>query len=124
MKKFLGLATGLLLTVFTMAHHGVAFNDASSDYDKAATTEFNFTMDSNFSLDDINSTAAFYTDYFTVTTAENGEGHTVTFTLAQDDEMSRRVITRFFVSLEVTEIDVNGEHMEVNHFVMTYIMKG
>ena len=122
MKKFLGLATGLLLSVMTMAQSGVSFNDATSEYDKAATTVFNFTLDENFSQEDITKTAAFYTDYFTVTSAADGEGHIVTFTLVEDTEMSRRVVTRFFVSLEVNEIDVNGEAKELNDFISTYVM--
>jgi hypothetical protein len=122
MKKFLGLATGLLLSVFTMAQQGASFNDADSDYDKTATTAFNFTLDANYSLGDINNTASFYPDYFTVAAVAQGDGHIVTITLTEDTEMSRRVISRFFVSLEITEIDVNGTTLEINNFSATYLM--
>ncbi|OIQ27862.1 MAG: hypothetical protein BM555_05935 [Crocinitomix sp. MedPE-SWsnd] len=123
MKKFLGLATGLLLTVFTMAHHGVTFDDASAEYDKASTNTFNFTMSDDFSIEDINKTAAYYVDYFSVSTSAVEGGNNVIFTVNDDNDMARRVITRFFVSLEVKEIDVNGEHVELNEFITNYIMK-
>jgi len=124
MKKFLGLATGLLLTVFTMAHNGVTFDDASAEYDKASTNTFNFTMSDDYSIEDINKTAAYYVDYFSVSTsAVEGGGNNVIFTVNDDNDMARRVITRFFVSLEVKEIDVNGEHIELNQFISDYIMK-
>ncbi|MFT4599957.1 MAG: hypothetical protein ACI857_000124 [Arenicella sp.] len=123
MKKFLGLATGLLLSVFTMAHHGVSFDDATADYDKATTSSFNFTMANDFTVASINQTASYYGDYFSVSTSAVEGGNNVIFTLNEDSEMARRVITRFFVSLEVKDIDVNGEHMELNEFITEYIMK-
>lgn len=124
MKKILGLATGLLLTVFTFAHHGVTFNDAGDNYNKAEVATFNFSMGDDFTAEQINKAASYYTNYFTTSTAPNAEGgHNVSFTLVEDTDMSRKVIMRFFVSLEVSEIDVNGTHLELNTFMADYISK-
>ena len=123
MKKFLGLATGLLLSVFTLAQHGVTFDDATPEYNKASANSFNFTMADHFSLEDINKTASYYESYFTVSTSAVEGGNNVILTLNEDTDMARRVITRFFVSLEVKDINVNGQHVELNQFITDYIMK-
>ena len=122
MKKILGLAFGLMLSAMTFAQSHVTFNDAADSYDKTATTAFHFTFDSSFNVDDLNTTATYYTDYFTVATTSEESGTAVTITLKQDDEMSRRVITRFMVSSKVMHIGVNGEDLSVDEFMGTYIM--
>jgi hypothetical protein len=43
--------------------------------------------------------------------------------LVEDNEMARRVITRFFVTLEVQKILVNGEsYLTVSDFAAKYLM--
>ncbi|MEZ4921779.1 MAG: hypothetical protein R2780_01290 [Crocinitomicaceae bacterium] len=122
MKKFLGLAFGLLLTVFTYAQSHVTFNDAASGYDKTAVTTFHFTFDGTFKLDDLNNNAAYYTDYFSVAVEAKDAGFSVTITLAQDDEMSRRVITRYMVTNKVEHVTVNGTDLALDEFMGDYIM--
>ncbi len=123
MKKILGLAAGLFLTAMTFAQSGVTFSDASDSYDKATTTSFNFVFNSDYSVEDIDKAATYYTSYFTVATAANGaDGNTVKIDLVEDNDMSRRVITRFFISLEVEQITVSGTDMTVDEFMSTYIM--
>lgn len=122
MKKILGLAAGLFLTAATFAQSGVSFNDAQAGYKKEATQTFNFTFDSNYTIEEINKTAAFYTDYFTVAATPATGGTTVAITLVEDNEMARRVISRFFISLECQNITVNGTAMDASEFMSAYIM--
>lgn len=122
MKKILGLVVGVLMTAFTFAQSGVNFTDAGDGYDKTAAQSFHFNFDANYSIDDINKTAAYYTDYFTVEAVTNGgEGTTVVINLV-DNEMGRKVITRFFVSLEVDTINAEGREIDLHDFIAEYIM--
>jgi len=121
MKKILGLVTGLFLTVATIAQTGVTFDDAKDGYNKTTTTVFNFTFPSSYTVESINKVAAFYPTYFTVTPT-TGEGVNVVIKLIEDNEMARRVITRFFIGMEIREISVNGTSMELQNFMEKYIM--
>ena len=122
MKKILGLAFGLFLSVMTFAQSHVSFNDANDSYDKAATTEFHFTFDASFTAEDLNKSASFYTDYFAVAVTNEASGFNVTITLVQDDEMSRRVISRYLVSNSVQEIAANGQNLTLDEFMGEYIL--
>ena len=122
MKKILGLAAGLLLTAATFAQAGVKFTDAVDGYNKATAQTFHFNMDSNYTLESINTNAAFYTSYFTVAATPGTSGTDVAITLVEDNEMARRVISRFFISLEVQAVDVNGTKMAIFDFMAAYIM--
>ena len=123
MKKILGLAAGLLLTAMTFAQSGITFNDASDSYDKAATTSFHFEFSADYTAEDIDKAATYYTSYFTVSHAANDAGgNTVTIDLVEDNDMSRRVINRFFITLEVEQINVSGTDLTIDEFMATYIM--
>lgn len=118
MKKILGLAAGLLLTAATFAQSDVKFNDANDSYNKATTQTFHFTLDSKYSEADVTKSAEYYTSYFSVAYAAGA----VTITLVEDTEMNRRIIQRFFVTLGVSEVDVNGTNLVLANFVDTYIL--
>ena len=122
MKKILGLAVGLFLSVFTFAQSHVTFDNETTGYDKAATTEFHFTFDATFKVEDLNSNASYYTDYFTVAVNAEGTSFDVTITLVQDDEMSRRVISRYMISNQVAGISANGQDLSVDEFMGEYIL--
>jgi len=123
MKKFLGLVAGLLFTAFSFAQATVSFSDATTDYDKAATTSFNFIFSPIHTAEDIKSNAAYYESYFLVTVTPSGSvGNQVNIALVEDNEMARRVIMRLLVNLDIDAINVNGNEMERNDFMTTYIM--
>ena len=122
MKKILGLAAGLLLTAATFAQTGVKFTDAVDGYNKTTATTFHFNLESGFTLESINTTAAFYTSYFTVAATPGTGGTAIAISLVEDTEMARRVISRFFISLEVQNIEVNGTSMPIFDFMDTHIM--
>jgi hypothetical protein len=123
MKKILGLVLGMFLTISTFANGGVTYNDASTAEKSKTEGVFNFSFDSNFTLEDINKTAKYYTNYFTVVPVKTENGINVTIKLVEDNEMARRVVNRFFVSLEVKDIDVNGTMIPVEKFVTKFVMK-
>lgn len=123
MKKLLGLVFGLLLSVATFANNGVTYTSASADGKAKLEGVFTFAFDKDFTIEQINKTAKYYTSYFTVTALKTLNGIDVTIKLVEDNEMARRVVNRFFVSLEVKEINVNGTMFPVEEFVTKYVMK-
>lgn len=122
MKRLVGLAIAFMFTAITYGQT-VEFTDAGSDYDKAATTEFNFNFSNDFTVDAIMKSAANYENYFSTNSVVTKEGIDVTLKLVEDTEMARRVVTRLLVSLEVTEVSADGKNHSVQEFVDTYIMK-
>jgi len=122
MKKVLGLLVGLFLTVSTFANGIVTYSDAKTADISKTSGVFNFTFDANYSIADINKTANYYTNYFTVTPVKTEKEITVTISLVDDSEMARRVVTRFFVSLSIKTINVNGTKVMLDEFIKSYIM--
>src|SRR5688500_9976475 len=122
MKKILGLAVGILLSFAASAQSGVTFTDAHDGYNKATAQKFNFSFPSTYTVDQINSSATYYVQYFTVAPTQVADGLNVEIKLVEDNEMSRRVIARFFTSLEVKDITVNGTSVLMPDFMSTYIM--
>ena len=122
MKKIFGLVAGLMMTFAVSAQSGVTFTDANADYNKTTTQTFHFDFSSNYTADQIKEGSQYYLDYFTVTVTEKDGGHAVEIKLVEDTEMSRRVVTRFFVTLGVENIGVNGTNMDVHEFVTQYIL--
>lgn len=123
MKKILGLALGLMISAFTFAQSPATFSDAVSGYDKATTTTFHFNLDETITNEAINMYSVYYVDYFTIDAIAATIGHDIVITLVQDDEMSRKVIQRFFASLPVNAIGVNGTDVDLSDFMLTYIIK-
>ncbi len=123
MKKILGLVLGMLLTVTTFAGNGVTYTSNSADGKAKIEGVFTFDFDKDFTVEQINKTAKYYTSYFTVTPVKTENGIKVTIKLVEDNEMARRVVNRFFVSLEVKEISVGDKNLPVEDFVSKYVMK-
>ena len=123
MKKVLGLLVGLFLTFSTFANGIVTYSDVSTASNSKTIGVFNFSFDSNYSIKDINKTSNYYVNYFTVSSIQSENAITVKISLVDDNEMARRVITRFFISLEVKTINVNGNEIQLDDFIKTYIMK-
>ena len=121
MKKIFGLALGLLLTAFTYGQT-VTFNDAGANYNKATTTEFNFSLDNTYTNQSISDASTYYTDYFTIVPTATTGGHDINIKLIEDTEINRRIITRFFLTLGAQEITVNGSALTTDDFMQTYIM--
>lgn len=114
---------GILFTAMSFAQSNVAFSDATTTYDKAATTSFNFVFSPAYSAEDIKDKASYYTSYFTLSVETIGSaGNKVNIKLVEDNEMSRRVILRLFTSLDVKQINAAGEQMERDEFMKKYIL--
>ena len=123
MKKILGLALGLMVGAMTFAQSAVTFTEELVSYDKNTATVFHFNSDETITFEALNENMQYYTDYFTVAIVPNNNTHDLTITLVQDDEMSRKVIHRYFASLQVPAINVAGDDVTTADFMLTYIQK-
>jgi len=121
-KKVLGLFVAMFLTIATYANGIVTYADGASAEKSKTEGVFNFSFDSNFTVENINKTAKYYISYFTVEPSASEKGTAVKIKLVEDNAMSRRVITRFFVSMEVKEIIVNGKAVSLDEFIAKYVM--
>lgn len=121
MKKVFSLIAVLMITAISFGQASVKFTDAKAGYDKTATTSFNFLFGPDIKSEDIKNTATYYESYFSVDVTNAEAGNNVKITLVEDNDMSRRVILRLFVSLEVKKIEANGEQLDKNDFMTKYI---
>lgn len=122
MKKIFGIILGLMLSINAFSHGKVIFTDTK---DPAAAKElgvFHFQLDENFTLEEINRVKAFYTEYFNVTFTALETGANITITLIDNTESSRRIIHRFFSSLEVNAIDIMGTDVSTDDFMRKFIL--
>ncbi|MBK7130540.1 MAG: hypothetical protein IPM74_09630 [Crocinitomicaceae bacterium] len=123
MKKILGLIAAVIMTSAAFSQAPVTFTDANAGYDKTTASEFHFSFTSAFTVDQIDKAAVYYTSYFTiVATASADGGVNAVIKLVENSEMSRRVITRFFVSLEIQTISAAGTDHPLDDFMATYIL--
>ena len=122
MKKLLSLFVGLLLTVSVFAQGKVVFADIDDVAQAKSLGVYHFEFDNTFTNDQISKVKDYYTAYFKVSTLETENGIFVTLKLVDDSEMAKRVVQRFFVSLNVQKIDVMGTDVEVAEFVRKFVM--
>ena len=123
MKKILSLVAVLMIAVVSFGQSGVSFTDATSSYNKTATSSFNFVFGTAYKAEDIKSNATYYESYFTVTvTPASAGGNTVNIKLVEDNEMARRVILRLLVNMDIKTVNVNGTEIDRNDFMTKYIM--
>ena len=121
MKKLLGLFAGLLLT-FSVSAQNVEFTDAGEAYNKKETLSFNFNFDNTYSAESLKETGTYYTNYFATEVMENEDkSHNVKITLNEESEMGRRVIMRYFVTLEVGKIKAGATEYSTEDFMIQFI---
>ena len=121
MKKLLGLVAALVLSIGAFAQT-VEFTDAGEDYNKKETLSFNFLFDNTYTLAGLTETGSYYTNYFVTTVNENEDkSYGVNITLNEESEMGRRVIMRYFVSLEVAKIKAGVTEYSTEDFMIQFI---
>lgn len=122
MRKLLGIIIGLFLTITTFSQSGVSFS-VDDNYSRFTAQSFEFTFSKSYDIDQINKSASFYIDYFTVEVSNlNDSENKILIKLVEDTELSRRVISRFFGSLDINDIKVNGIYISIDDFMTNYIV--
>lgn len=80
-----------------------------------------FIMPNEVTADKVKSSAAYYTDYFTV--GYNADSHTATiqFVTAGNIEVARRVVTRFLLSCGVRNVNFENKDYTIMQFYTEFL---
>lgn len=107
----------LLLSVFSFSQDKVneakVVNSKQFQANKEA-GEFKFVFPEITKKEEVERNAAFYKEYFSVIYDEST--HSVTIKMVQNNEKNRQIIKRFFVSMNIKQIEMNGTSMQVDEF--------
>lgn len=121
MKKIYSLIFGLLLSVAVIGQN-VSYNDISNPNEAKLNGVFHFSFDSQFTLESLTKASAFYTEHFTALYTQTPDGFDATITILTTDQLSRRVLERYFATLGIQKIDIGGSALETRAFLMKFVM--
>lgn len=115
MKNLMTLIALLFFTVGSFAQTATV-NGTQDDLNKTLSNGYvEFVMPEKITVDDINKSAQYYTEYFTV--EFNEESHTAKVELIDsEDGMARKVIQRFLLSTGVRTVNFNGKDYSIAEF--------
>tara|TARA_B100000508_G_scaffold137355_2_gene131740 strand:+ start:22432 stop:22797 length:366 start_codon:yes stop_codon:yes gene_type:complete len=114
MKKIIAFFAFILFVGFSFAQTASVDGDKASIAKQVEMGKFKIEMPESTSAEDINKSAEYYVDYFTVDF--NAESKIATITMVDNTPSSRRVINRLLLSNGVRTIAFNGEEYSINEF--------
>lgn len=120
MKKILSVAILSLICSFTFAQTSPEKTSVVQEANFISNKnkgEFNFQMPVGTSVEKIDKTAKYYTEYFTVTY----DSKTRNAKIQIIQENMRGVVLRFLISNDIQTISYNNEEYEVDKFVRNFI---
>lgn len=120
MKKLIGLIAFCIITIGTFAQTATVNGDEEQMKRAVEEGVFMFTLPETATVEQVQKSANFYTDYFTVD--YNDEQKTTKIVMIDNDAMTRRIITRFLISNKIQTVDFNGENYTVNDFYEKFMM--
>lgn len=80
---------------------------------------FSFQLPNHITVDQVDESASYYTMYFTVNYDE--ENHVAKVTMVTNDSKSRHIIIRFFVSLNLRKVKVDGNELSIEEFHLKHL---
>ena len=114
MKKVIALFVFVLMIGVGFAQTASVAGDESTIAKQVNEGKFVIEMPESTKADDLNKSAEYYVDYFTVD--YNSESHEATINMVDNTPSSRRVINRLLLSNGVRNIAFNGEEYSINEF--------
>ena len=81
--------------------------------------QFTFSVPSKITSAEVAQSAEYYTHYFTVTHQPNNQK--ILINMKTNDSKSRHIIVRFFVSLGLMNIEVDGKLMSMEEYYQAYL---
>ncbi|MFK8046413.1 MAG: hypothetical protein AB8B72_13035 [Crocinitomicaceae bacterium] len=121
MKKIFS-AILLVLISASVIGQSVEYKDITTANEAKLNGVFHFDFDSYFTSDALKKASGFYTEQFKVDYIKTATGHTATITILTDDNLSRKVIERYFATLGVQKINVDGAEVDVRPFLFKFVM--
>lgn len=119
MKKIFTILTVLIFAIGSYAQTAKVDGDLASFKKSLADKVVAFTMPEKTTTEEVKKSAQYYTDYFTVDYKE--ESQLVTIRLVDQDEMARRVITRFLLSTGVRTVEFEGKDYTIMEFYNDFL---
>jgi hypothetical protein len=119
MKNILMLSMFVLTFGLTFAQTASVSGDEATIAQQVEEGTFEIEMPKTTSAEDINKSAEYYVDYFTV--EYNDDTKVANITMVDNTPSSRRVINRLLLSNGVRTIAFNGEEFSINEFYDKYL---
>ena len=119
MKNIIAALVFVLSIGLSFAQTASISGDESSIAKQVEMGKFEIEMPASTSAEDLEKSAEYYVDYFTVDYDESS--NTATIKMVDNTPSSRRVINRLLLSNGVRTIAFNGEEYSINEFYDTYL---
>tara|TARA_R100000951_G_scaffold106413_1_gene101014 strand:- start:593 stop:955 length:363 start_codon:yes stop_codon:yes gene_type:complete len=119
MKKLITILASVILSFGLFAQNAEVKGDEASLKEDVASGNIEIIFPESTKAEDIEKSAEYYVDYFTVD--YNAETRLAKITMVDNTSQSRRVIKRLLLSNNVRTIDFNGESYSINDFHSKYI---
>lgn len=123
MKKtilLIAVIVGGILPVFSQEAKQIAKAQPKEEFVEAKEAGvFEFILPSVVTEEQVQKSAKFYVKYFTV--AFDSSSDKAVIKMVKNDEGSRNVLTRFFVSLGVSHIEMDGKMIVLDDFRADYL---
>jgi hypothetical protein len=121
MKKLISALFSIIVSA-TVLGQNVTYTDLSNPNEAKLNGVFHFNFDNTFTEDQLTKASNFYTEHFTAEYKATSAGFEATITIVSDDQLSRRVLERYFATLGIQKIGIDGSFLEVRPFLMKFIM--
>ncbi|MFN3342750.1 MAG: hypothetical protein ACK40M_08645 [Flavobacteriales bacterium] len=122
MKKLLSTLVFVLIATFGFSQNLTATGgSAALGKAKASTGVFEFTA-TGLDIASINQNAKTYASWFTVAAKEGKGSISLSITMHKNESQTRRVMHRYFVTLNVQTVTVDSTEMKVEDFVEKYLI--
>lgn len=119
MKKLITLIAIMVLTLSSFAQTAKVEGTAADLKKNISANFIEFVMPSEVTAENIEKSAQYYTDYFTV--GFNKESKVAKITLLKGEEIERRVITRFLLSTGVRGVNFEGTDYTIMEFYSNFL---
>jgi capsule polysaccharide export protein KpsE/RkpR len=119
MKNLITLFAFVLTLSFSFAQTASISGDESTLKNQVEKGEFSIEMPESTEAEEINKSAEYYVDYFTVN--YDDESKIAKISMVDNTPSSRRVINRLLLSNGVRTIKFNSEEFSINEFYDAYL---
>lgn len=121
MKKIHILFLSIIISA-TVIGQNVEYADISNPNEAKISGVFHFNFDHAFTLDNLTKASDYYTEHFKAEYVKTNDGYSATITILTADQLSRKVLERYFITLGVQKIDIgSGSFLEVRPFLQKFI---
>jgi hypothetical protein len=122
MKKLISTLAFLMIVAVSFAQQLTVNGGAEAlKKSKASTGVFEFTS-TGIELSAIEQHAKTYASWFTVTASEGKAGIAISIKMHKNESQTRRVMHRYFVTINVGSVVVDGNEMKVDEFIEKFII--